>query len=55
MKPINEPAPLDQAIKALSDAIETLDEMIQTMQSSSATLRGWLEPGKEMGWIDEDK
>jgi len=55
MKPIKEPAPLDQAIKALSDAIETLDEMIETMQSSAATLRGWLEPGKEMGWIDEDK
>jgi hypothetical protein len=55
MKPIKEPAPLDQAIKALSDAIETLDEMIETMQSSAATLRGWLEPGKEIGWIDEDK
>ena len=55
MKKIHEPAPLDQAIKALSDAIETLDEMIETMQSSAATLRGWLEPGKEMGWIDEDK
>jgi prefoldin subunit 5 len=55
MKPIKEPAPLDQAIKSLSDAIETLDEMIETMQSSAATLRGWLEPGKEMGWIDEDK
>ena len=55
MKPIKEPAPLDQAIKALSEAIETLDEMIDTMQSRAATLRGWLEPGKEMGWIDENK
>ena len=55
MKKINEPAPLDQAIKALSEAIETLDEMIDTMQSSAATLRSWLEPGKEMGWIDENK
>jgi prefoldin subunit 5 len=55
MKPIKEPAPLDQAIKSLSEAIETLDEMIETMQSSAATLRGWLEPGKEIGWIDENK
>jgi hypothetical protein len=55
MKKINEPAPLDQVIKSLQDAIDSLDEMIETMQSSSATLRGWLEPGKEIGWIDEDK
>jgi prefoldin subunit 5 len=55
MKPIKEPAPLDQAIKSLSDAIETLDEMIETMQSSAATLRSWLEPGKEIGWVDENK
>ena len=55
MRKIHDPAPLDQAIKTLSEAIETLDEMIETMQSSAATLRGWLEPGKEMGWIDENK
>lgn len=55
MKKIHEPAPLDQAIKSLSDAIETLDDMIEIMQSSAATLRGWLEPGKEIGWIDENK
>ena len=54
MKPIKEPAPLDQAIKSLQDAIDTLDEMIETMQSSSQTLRGWLEPGKEIGWVDEN-
>jgi prefoldin subunit 5 len=55
MKPIKEPAPLDQAIKSLSEAIKTLDEMIETMQSSAATLRSWLEPGKEIGWVDENK
>jgi hypothetical protein len=55
MKPIKEPAPLEQAIKTLSDAIETLDEMIETMQSGAATLRSWLEPGKEIGWVDENK
>jgi prefoldin subunit 5 len=55
MKKINEPAPLDQAIKTLSEAIETLDEMIETMQAGAATLRSWLEPGKEIGWIDENK
>lgn len=55
MKPIKEPAPLDQAIKSLSEAIETLDEMIETMQSNAATLRSWLEPGKEIGWVDENK
>ena len=55
MKPIKEPAPLDQAIKSLSEAIETLDEMIETMQSNAATLRSWLEPGKDIGWVDENK
>ena len=55
MKKINEPNPLDQAIKSLSEAIETLDEMIETMQGNAATLRSWLEPGKEIGWIDENK
>jgi hypothetical protein len=55
MKKIHEPAPLEQAIKTLSEAIETLDEMIETMQSNAATLRSWLEPGKEIGWIDENK
>jgi hypothetical protein len=55
MKKIHEPAPLEQAIKTLSEAIETLDEMIETMQSNAATLRGWLEPGKEIGWLDENK
>ena len=54
MKKIHEPAPLDQAIKTLQDAIDTLDEMIDTMQSSAATLRSWLEPGKEIGWVDEN-
>jgi prefoldin subunit 5 len=55
MKKIYEPASLDQAIKTLQDAIDTLDEMIDTMQSSAATLRSWLEPGKEIGWVDENK
>lgn len=55
MKPIKEPAPLDQAIQALSDAIETLDEMIETMQNNAATLRSWLEPGKEIGWVEENE
>jgi prefoldin subunit 5 len=55
MRKIHEPAPLEQAIKTLQDAIDTLDDMIETMQSSSQTLRGWLEPGKEIGWVDENK
>jgi prefoldin subunit 5 len=55
MKKIYDPAPLDQAIKTLSEAIETLDEMIDTMQNNAATLRSWLEPGKEIGWVDENK
>jgi prefoldin subunit 5 len=53
MKKITEPAPLQQAIETLEDAVETLDEMIKTMQDSQATLRSWLTPGKEIGWIDE--
>jgi len=55
MRKIIESAPLDHAIKTLSDAVETLDEMIESMQKSQATLRSWLEPGKEVGWIDENK
>ena len=55
MRKIIESAPLDQAIKTLSEAVETLDEMIEIMQKSQATLRSWLEPGKEIGWVDENK
>lgn len=55
MKKIYEPAPLDQAIKTLSDAIETLDDMIDIMQKNQALLSSWLEPGKEIGWVDDNK
>lgn len=55
MKKIYDKAPLDQAIKTLSDAIETLDEMIEDMQKNQALLRSWLEPGKEIGWVDDNK
>ena len=54
MKKIHSPAPLDQAIKTLEDAIETLDDMIDQMQKNQALLRSWLEPGKEIGWMDEN-
>ena len=53
MKKINQKAPLDEAIETLQDAVDTLDDMIKTMQESQATLRSWLTPGKEIGWIDE--
>jgi hypothetical protein len=55
MKEIKAKAPLDQAIETLENAVETLDEMIKTMQDSQATLRSWLEPGKTIGWVDENK
>jgi hypothetical protein len=55
MKKIYDPAPLEQAIKTLEGAIETLDDMIDTMQKNQALLRSWLEPGKEIGWLDENK
>jgi prefoldin subunit 5 len=54
MKKIYEKAPLDQAIETLQGAIETLDDMIDTMQKNQALLRSWLEPGKEIGWVDEN-
>jgi hypothetical protein len=54
MRKIQDPAPLDQAIKTLENAIETLDDMIDTMQKNQALLRSWLEPGKEIGWVDEN-
>lgn len=52
MKEIKSKAPLDQAIESLENAVESLDEMIKIMQESQATLRSWLEPGKNIGWID---
>jgi hypothetical protein len=55
MKPIKEKSQLEQAINTLEDAVESLDEMIKIMQDSQATLRSWLEPGKSIGWIDENK
>lgn len=55
MKEIQAKAPLDQAIETLENAVETLDEMIKTMQDSQATIRSWLEPGKTIGWVDENK
>lgn len=54
LKKIHAPAPLDQAIKTLEDAIETLDDMIDQMQKNQALLRSWLEPGKEIGWMEEN-
>lgn len=45
--------PLDEAIKTLEDAVESLDEMIKTMQESQALIRSWLEPGKNIGWIED--
>lgn len=53
LKKINEPAPLDQAIETLQDAIDTLDDMIEQMQKNQALLRSWLEPGKEIGWMED--
>lgn len=54
-KELTAAAPLDEAIKTLEGAVEKLDEMIKIMQDSQATLRSWLEPGKPIGWIDENK
>ena len=55
MKEIKAKAPLDQAIETLENAVEKLDEMIKIMQDSQATIRSWLEPGKTIGWLDENK
>ena len=51
MRKIKTQAPLDQAIESLENAVESLDEMIKIMQESQATLRSWLEPGKEIGCV----
>jgi prefoldin subunit 5 len=53
-KQIKAKAPLDQAIETLENAVESLDEMIKIMQDSQATLRSWLEPGKNIGWLEEN-
>jgi prefoldin subunit 5 len=52
-KQIKAKAPLDQAIETLENAVESLDEMIKIMQDSQATLRSWLEPGKNIGWLED--
>jgi prefoldin subunit 5 len=52
-KEIKAKAPLDQAIETLENAVESLDEMIKIMQDSQATLRSWLEPGKDIGWVED--
>lgn len=52
-KPIKAKAPIDQAIETLENAVESLDEMIKTMQESQALIRSWLEPGKDIGWIED--
>ena len=46
--------PLEDAIKTLEGAIETLDEMIEMMQKNQEQIRGWLTPGKSIGWIEQD-
>lgn len=43
---------LEQAIESINKSIDTLDDMIKTMQESQATLRSWLTDSKEIGWID---
>ena len=54
VKKIYNKPPLDEAIQTLQDAVDQLDEMIKTMQESQAMLRSWLEPGKEIGWVEEN-
>ena len=53
MRKIYMKTPLEPAIESLSKSIDTLDEMIKSMQESQATLRSWLTDTKEIGWIDE--
>jgi hypothetical protein len=54
-KEITPPTPLDDAIKTLEDAIETLDEMIESMQKNQELIRGWLTPGKSIGWMETNE
>ena len=46
--------PLEDAIKTLEEAIESLDDMIEMMQKNQELIRGWLTPGKAIGWIEQD-
>jgi exonuclease VII small subunit len=46
--------PLEDAIKTLEEAIESLDDMIEMMQKNQEQIRGWLTPGKPIGWIEQD-
>lgn len=55
MKEIKAKPPLDEAIETLENAVEKLDEMIKIMQDSQATLRSWLEPGKTIGWMEQNE
>jgi hypothetical protein len=53
-KDIKAKAPLDQAIETLQGAIDDLDEMIAEMQANQALLRSWLEPGPNIGWMENN-
>lgn len=55
LKKIHEQPPLEQAIETLQGAIDTLDDMIKMMQDNQALLRSWLEPGKEIGWMETNE
>jgi hypothetical protein len=51
-KEITPPTPLEDAIKTLEEAIQSLDDMIEMMQKNQELIRGWLTPGKSVGWIE---
>jgi len=51
-KEITPPTPLEDAIKTLEGAIESLDEMIKTMQQSQELLRELTSPPKPIGWVE---
>lgn len=53
-KEITPPTPLEDAIKTLQEAIESLDDMISMMQKNQELIRGWLTPGKSIGWVEQD-
>jgi len=47
--------PLEDAIKTLEGAIESLDEMIDMMQKNQELIRGWLTPDKPVGWMETNE
>lgn len=55
MKKIYISSDIEDAIYTLDQAVKTLDEIINQMQKNQETIKSWLQPRQEIGWIDQNE